>query len=654
MNGIKRIRKLTIIMIICLMGVGLLPLTAKAAGSLSISFSDSSITAGETVKTTVEVSGEGGTQASTDMTITYSSDLLEYVSSSDSSSTESDGRITASGSTVTLTFKGIASGRAHIVAEGNGVTAAGAYVTVSGSTATDSDDEDSTVNLSGDNSLKSLSISEGTLSPSFSSATTKYTAKVDSDVTEITVSPVTSNSKAEIKSITGNEDLSEGENIVEITVAAENKSEATYQITVTKASEDTQNESSGSGTDSETESETASTEEMDVTVTGDGIVVGSNSYQISDEFTEEDIPEGFVASEIQYNSEMYQGAIYEKGQIGVLYLVNIADNTDKGFYVYDMNSDSFYPLIRVTVGMSELILMNPTPGNLPPLNYIEADLNYKDIGTIKAFVYDTATANNEEILRESITETTETADTEAVTEAVTEAAATETTSSDTFYLVFAIDETGSMGWYQYDTVQDTFQRLNTQLIPEETDNTSIESLQASLTTLSEKYETLRTNNRRMLVIGIFLFAILIIVIINLILKIRDNRVDPSQKAVTKKDSSRVIGIDEDIYEKIDEDIEEDLKEDLKDEPIESPIESPKESKVERFDDLEEDFEVETDIEEEELQGRPFFRRKKKAEPGSESARLQKNADTKTKQHDKDQVEKTSSEDDDLEILDLNE
>ena len=83
---------------------------------------------------------------------------------------------------------------------------------------------------SGDNSLSSLSLSHGTLSPSFQGNVTEYTAQVGSDVSSITVNPVTSNSKASIESITGNTDLTEGKNVISVTVKAENGNTATYKI----------------------------------------------------------------------------------------------------------------------------------------------------------------------------------------------------------------------------------------------------------------------------------------------------------------------------------------------------------------------------------------------------------------------------------------
>ncbi len=90
--------------------------------------------------------------------------------------------------------------------------------------------------LSDDNSLSSLSLSEGELTPGLQAGRTKYTAVVSNEVTEVQVTAKPSNAKAQIVSISGNTGLSEGENVISIVVKAENGTEATYKITLTRES----------------------------------------------------------------------------------------------------------------------------------------------------------------------------------------------------------------------------------------------------------------------------------------------------------------------------------------------------------------------------------------------------------------------------------
>lgn len=103
--------------------------------------------------------------------------------------------------------------------------------------------EDGTVNTytidltrtkSSDNSLKSLIIDNGTLTPSFNSTTRTYTAEVEGNVTSINVNAIPNSLYGKIKSITGNTNLNFGNNQIEIIVEAENGNTASYIINVTR------------------------------------------------------------------------------------------------------------------------------------------------------------------------------------------------------------------------------------------------------------------------------------------------------------------------------------------------------------------------------------------------------------------------------------
>lgn len=103
--------------------------------------------------------------------------------------------------------------------------------------------EDGTVNIysidlnrlkSADSSLKSLTIDNGTLSPTFSQNTRTYTATVDGDITSINVNAVPNSLYGSIKSITGNTNLNFGSNQIEVIVEAEDKTTSSYIINVTR------------------------------------------------------------------------------------------------------------------------------------------------------------------------------------------------------------------------------------------------------------------------------------------------------------------------------------------------------------------------------------------------------------------------------------
>lgn len=98
------------------------------------------------------------------------------------------------------------------------------------------------ITLAGDNTLKSLTVSPGTLAPIFSAATQDYTVNVASGVTEVTVSATKSDSNAVISGDLPNEgratltlDGPGTTKIVSLTVTAPNGTPRTYTITITRA-----------------------------------------------------------------------------------------------------------------------------------------------------------------------------------------------------------------------------------------------------------------------------------------------------------------------------------------------------------------------------------------------------------------------------------
>lgn len=126
----------------------------------------------------------------------------------------------------------------------NGVAAGTAVnISVSGIVTTDGSAESSigtasysttiAAPLSSNANLSSLSVSEGTLSPSFSAGTTSYSiGEVDFSVSKLNISYKTEDTKATV-SISGN-NLAVGANTVSVVVKAENGATKTYKIQVTR------------------------------------------------------------------------------------------------------------------------------------------------------------------------------------------------------------------------------------------------------------------------------------------------------------------------------------------------------------------------------------------------------------------------------------
>lgn len=468
--------------------------TTFAAGMLTIAVSSGTVKAGDTVTVTVYAAGSDNAAVTADMNVTYDTAKLEYISSSASNASGGGGTVKASGSSVDIKFRAVGSGDAYVKAEANTLTAAGAHITVSG-TASDAADESGT--KSGDNSLSSLTISNGTLSPAFKGSVTEYTAQVGSDVNEITVTPVTSNSKATIESITGNKDLKEGANVITVVVKAENGTTASYKITVTKG-----NTASGGNTgDSDAETDQPSGDSAGTQPSGEGsITMDGVAYKISENFSDEEIPEGFKRAPFEYKGVPYEGIVFEDGHLGMYYMVS--DAGESRFFVYDADRDKFYPYVRLSSGDHFIILMVVPNAVIPPDHYEETTLTIGDVTGIMAYQY------------------TGGEDKEIVKIETEEGEMTEGGQSD-FYIFYGMDSTGVSGWYQYDVKQGTYQRLNEEALSSEETSKDYETLSKSYNELNDRFKSTKAKDRRWIAVMIFILVVLLIIVLNLVLKIRE-------------------------------------------------------------------------------------------------------------------------------------
>ena len=493
--------------VVCMLFLGT-SMTSYAAGMLSIAVSSGTVKSGDTVTVTIYAADANNAAVAADMNVTYDTSKLEYVSSSASNASGGGGTVKASGSSVDIKFKAVGSGDAYVKAESAALTAAGTHITVSG-TATDTADDNAA--KSGDNSLSSLTLSSGTLSPTFKGSVTEYTAQVGSDVSEITVTPVTSNSKATVESITGNKDLKEGTNVISVVVKAENGTTATYKITVTKGTAS----SGDAGTDQpEEDRPEGNTGDTNTQYTsGDSIIIDGTAYKISEDFTDEQIPEGFKRAPFEYKGSPYEGIVFEDGHLGMYYMVN--DAGEGRFFVYDADRDKFYPYVRLSSGDHFIILMVVPNAVIPPDNYEETTLTIGDVSGIMAYQY------------------TGGEDAEIVKIETGEGEATEGGQSD-FYIFYGMDSTGVSGWYQYDVKQGTYQRFNEDALSSGGPSEDYESLTKSYNELNDRFKTTKTKDRRLIAIMIFVLVVLLIIILNMFLKIREIRSEEEEETEEPK------------------------------------------------------------------------------------------------------------------------
>ena len=286
----KKIVTLFLALALCL-NIG--NMNVKAAGaSVTIALSASTVSIGSSVTATVTVSGSDVSQY--DIYVTYNSSVLQFVSGSGAAQANGSGgtiRLVGGTGSTSLNFTAIANGSCYISTSGSevyninyeqiAITHAGANVTVATAESTESpttsetgeqtsttEEEDS---RSSNCNLASLQVSPGTLDPAFSASKTSYFVQLEEDVTSIVVSATTEDEKAST-SVSGADKLQKGENIVKVTVTAENGAVKIYSIRVAVGE---------------------ILEDAEVTIDGE-------TYLFVNDATELEVPERFSATTIQY------------------------------------------------------------------------------------------------------------------------------------------------------------------------------------------------------------------------------------------------------------------------------------------------------------------------------------------------------------------
>ena len=510
---------------------------AKAAsGKTTIAVSASSLNIGQTVTVTAKAFSESGDSAFANMVLTYDAGILEFVSCNTTYG-GGGGSISVANDSFSVTLKAIAAGKASIslsatdgvifstaeeldsmAGSSTSVTvkneAAGGNSTNNGGSGNNGNSGNngssgnngnvgngsSTAALSADNSLKALTISPGTLSPAFKGSTTKYTAAVDNSVTSIAVSATPVNEKATIESVTGNTNLAVGTNVVKIVVKAENGTTATYKITVTRqaagnsgsaaATTGGENGDSGNGDDGNDDSgDPGDTEEVDATETpvpAADVVINNTTYHIADNFTEEQIPADFTEATVNFRGAECRGLTFNKGTISLIYLeTDNVDATTGRFFIYDETRDVVYDFMKFTAGESSyaIPLLAPLDSVLPE-SYVQVSLQMPENTVMTA--YQLPAEDGEE-------------------------------ASD-FYIFYGVNQDGTEGWYQYDAAEGTYQRVNGN-ITEITDSSSddLAELQSEYDELSKKYKDAKSFSRNMIAVIIFVLAIAVVVILNIML-----------------------------------------------------------------------------------------------------------------------------------------
>lgn len=512
------------------------------AQGLGLSVSSSSVAVGKTVKVTVSMpSGYFGTvviSSSDEGVLSNGGDGVTNIGDAAGYPTSQSFSFTAKG-TGSCTIKAYCTvvGDAEGNDAGGVITGASTKVTVtSASSNNDSnsnkDNKDNTGNDSNSNkdnenkeekkssnaSLGSLVISAGTLSPEFSAATKDYTATVDYSCSSLAVTANPADSKASVTSVTGNDSLEVGENTVSVVVTAEDGSTSTYNIVVTRRTED----------DPENADKQDNWKKFDINGT---------EWTMVNDIPEDVVPEGF-----EHSKTVIDGLEYNTlhGTFGDITLVYLQSESGNGLFVYDAAQNAAYEFVRINSESHFIVVLLPKVDDVPE-GYNEVSLSIEGKGVATAYQ--------------------------------TKAEKTDDKTKD-FYLVYAINDNGESGWYTYDSVDGTYMRteLSTPTVAQEENDTTKSELVPGI---ANKYLVLAAI--LVLVIVILLLLLIVSAVKNRKYKAMDYHDDDDDVDDAAEDVSNEA-LEETTDETADE-IADELEEEVTEEPLDEVAEEAAEESV---------------------------------------------------------------------------
>ncbi len=458
----------------------------RADPALSMSVDKDKVIIGSKINVTIAV--PDGYSATVD--IKYPADLLKF----EKSSTEAqsiNGKITTNliegfATSTTLTFTSLTAGTANIEATVSLATQDGELpVQIAGASTsvTIENQAPPEPEKSNNNYISSIKVMNGSqavaLSPALSHSEQTYRATVGNGVTNVKIAATAEDSKASLSfsNGTGNMDLKVGENKIYIHVKAENGETRGYTIIITREAATTVEPPKPT----ETETEPPSPSEPDFTV-------NDLDLYIPNHIPETKIPADFEAKTITLNGKDALGLSFKNGSLTVLYMED--EEKTGALYVYNEKTGSVYPFVKLEAERHYTIVLEPDAEVEVPTGFKPCTLPIEGKGVVQAFQYQVARSN---------------------------------VNPSDFYLLYCINQEGQMGWYQYDSLEGTYQRyVGNAFLGQATDTPSSEpdsDTQAGGSDNKGDAGIIANDDMMRLIVcvAIFVAAVIAVIIINLII-----------------------------------------------------------------------------------------------------------------------------------------
>lgn len=310
-----------------------------AAESAKISVSSANVSVGDDFTINVSISASsiivGG-----EVNLSYDPSVIELTSGYGGGG---NAKVqTAGEDSMTLGFRALAPGSTKISVSSD-VIAIGTEIKTATTSSAGSVTVSAPTNYSTDNTLASLEISPGVLSPAFSPDVTSYTTSVAADCEKLIVSAIANDSNAKV-SVSGTR-MDPGKNTTTVTVTAQNGSKKVYKISTTREAGESASEEAITPDGSTTESDTNA--EPEVNPLTKDVTIDGKDYKIVDDYSKYPLPDGYEVMDYEYEGHQIQVGKGVQTKLILMYLENTDGDGTSGFFVYDSVAKTFTPYREV-------------------------------------------------------------------------------------------------------------------------------------------------------------------------------------------------------------------------------------------------------------------------------------------------------------------
>ena len=449
-----------------------LTVSVAAAGS-SVAFSKNTLAVGENLTVTARFStSSSDAMYGLEGYITYDPKVLEWVSG-DNCNMLTAGKVKIvmqsagkTNLTETINFKSLQAGNSTIALENL------VYVNVneeeknlSGCSAVVTVTNPST-QASSNTNLKNISTSSGTLTPKFNPDVTSYSVTIANDVEELWLS-VSKGDTKQTYVVEGSRNMKVGLNKRVVVVTAENGDVKKYTVNITRL------DGEGQHTEPPSEDDEPLNDLSEV-------VVGDQTMYVVEDLTGAELPQGFQVIEYAFDGKTIP-ALSDSNYI--LLMLRLPDNSANGFYIYDKDG-VFTKLITVSVGGQNFHIL--------PTDEVPEGYSLVNDFTIGEFVVPAYKSDKSGL--------------------------------GDFALVYAKGPGGQTGFYSYDTVDNTIQRV-VEPEPEEDSEPVVGDTEEEKTDIITSFMELNTNGKIVVITILSIIVLLIAAIIVLIVKIASSGKD---------------------------------------------------------------------------------------------------------------------------------